>query len=374
LNVGSRPDGSPRNKVLIYERRHDDQINGKQEWIPKASYGIFCYNFKQFSIALLTPLILGSRSFPNNLVQGPLAGISCAPFRRLTWELSKPAFTYTEMISCKTLLYQVKSNERFIKKYPSEGPVCYQLSGNDPIELAKATQLVTEAGADLIDLNCGCPVNKIRSRGAGSSLLKNPTHLYKLIQAMKQNTQVPVSVKIRIDGHSNERFNHDLVLMLKDSGVDFITVHGRHWSEGYDVPCHYQQIQYFVEELRIPVIGNGDIHCIESLKSMFTTGCAGGMIGRAGVGQPWLIAKLKADLVNELFVSPSPIEIGKMFLTHVQELSELLGNEKFAVIQARKFAKYYARHLKNPREFSQTINICENLQQLTLACAHYFDQ
>lgn len=321
---------------------------------------------------MLKPLTLGSRSFPNNLIQGPLAGISCAPFRRLTWEFSQPAFTYTEMISSKTLLYKVKSNDRFIKKYESEGPVCYQLSGNNPIELAEATKLVTNVGADLIDLNCGCPVNKIRSRGAGSSLLRQPAHLYKLIQAMKQSTHVPVSIKIRVDGNSSERFNREIALMLKDSGVDFVTVHGRHWTEGYDTGCHYQQIQYFVEELPMPVIGNGDIACIDSLQNMFATGCAGAMIGRAGVGQPWLIAKLKAQLVSECFIKPDPADVGRMFLTHVHELSELLGNEKFAVIQARKFAKYYARHLQEPREFSQTVNVCENLQQLSLLCSQFF--
>jgi tRNA-dihydrouridine synthase B len=321
---------------------------------------------------LLTPLVLGSRSFPNNLVQGPLAGISCAPFRRLTWEHSKPAFSYTEMISCKTLLYQVRSNDRFIRKSPSEGPVCFQLSSNNPMELGEATKLVTQAGADLIDLNCGCPVNKIRSRGAGSSLLKDPAHLYKLIQAMKQNTHVPVSIKIRVDGNSNERYNRELALMLGESGVDFITVHGRHWSEGYDIPCHYPQIQFFVEELTIPVIGNGDIACFASLQAMLATGCAGVMIGRAGVGQPWLIAKLKAQLLQNSFTHPSPIEVGQMFLTHVEELSELLNNEKFAVIQARKFAKYYARHLTDPGQFSKIVNNAEDLHQLYNACQQYF--
>src|SRR5690349_6041065 len=111
------------------------------------------------------------------------------------------------MISCKTLIYQPKSSyQRYIQKKPEEGPVCFQLSGSDPIELAEATKMVSDYGADLIDLNCGCPVNKIRTKGAGSSLLTQPAKLYKLICAMKQNTSRPVSIKIRVEGHSGDTF------------------------------------------------------------------------------------------------------------------------------------------------------------------------
>lgn len=321
---------------------------------------------------MIKPLILGSRTFPVNIIQGPLAGISCAPFRRLTWEYSKPAFSCTEMISCKTLLYQANSHERFTKIDPREGPVCFQLSGNDPIELGEATKLVTQTGADLIDLNCGCPVNKIRSRGAGSSLLMNPQRLYKLITAMKQNTHVPVSIKIRVEGKSNDKFNQEIANVVTDAGADFLVVHGRHWTEHYETPCNHDQIQFFVAQLKIPVIGNGDIACVESLRKMFATGCAGVMIGRAGVGQPWLIKKLIAHMQQAEFTMPNHSEIGRMFVDHIKELSNLLGNDKFAVIQARKFAKYYARGLSDRIEFSDAINHCDNLEELIHITYRYF--
>ena len=182
-------------------------------------------------MTLIRPLILGSRCFPVNLVQGPLAGISCAPFRRLIWEYSQPAFSYTEMMSCKTVLYQSKSKIRFLAKDPHEGPVCFQLSGSDPHELGEAVKVVTAHGADLIDLNCGCPVTKIRSRGAGSKLLMDPSHLATLIAAMKSNTSVPVSIKIRVDGHSSDRLNQQMIAMLNESGVDFVTLPGSEVGE-----------------------------------------------------------------------------------------------------------------------------------------------
>ena len=321
---------------------------------------------------LIRTITLGSQTFPVNLIQGPLAGVSCAPFRRLTWEYSQPAFSCTEMISCKTLLHQSGSKQRFIKKDPKEGPVCFQLSGHDVGELAEAVKRVTDYGADLIDLNCGCPVKKIRSRGCGSRLLSKPSQLYQLIKAMKDHTHVPVSIKIRIDGSSTDRNNQDIANAVQDAGADFLVVHGRHWTEHYETSCNYEQIQFFVETLSIPVIGNGDVACVETLKKMFATGCAGVMIGRAGVGQPWLIGQLVAQIQDRPFTEPLQSDIGRLFVTHIQELANLLESEKFAVIQARKFAKYYARKLPARLEFCHSIQQCEKLSQLESICMQFF--
>jgi tRNA-dihydrouridine synthase B len=322
---------------------------------------------------MINALQLGNKHFPVNLIQGPLAGISCAPFRRLTWQYSPPAFSCTEMISCNTIIHQpTQSLQRFITKSALEGPVCFQLSANNAIDLAKATQRVTEYGADLIDLNCGCPVNKIRSKGAGSSLLMEPRKLYQMISAMKKNTHLPVSIKIRVEGGSNDIFNQEVAQVVSDAGADFLIVHGRHWTEHYETPCHHDEIQFFVETLAIPVIGNGDIACIDSLKKMFATGCAGVMLGRAGVGQPWLIGQLIAEMTQQKFTVPSPQKIGMIFLEHVTELALLLQNEKFALLQGRKLAKYYGRHLPNKMELMAAINQCEKLADLEKICLAYF--
>lgn len=314
---------------------------------------------------MITPLTLGKLTFPINIIQGPLAGVSCAPFRKLTWRYSQPAFSCTEMISCKTLLYQSAfSRKRFLQKDPKEGPVCFQLAGNDPVELAEATKIITDQGADLIDLNCGCPVKKIRSKGAGSHLLTNTATLYKLIRAMKENTSVPVSIKIRVEGHSADQFNQEVANVVRDAGADFLVVHGRHWTEHYETTCHYSEIAFFVNELKIPVIGNGDIACVESLTKMLDTGCAGVMLSRAGVGQPWLIRKLVTELNNKTYTIPSDKEIGMIFLEHVSDLSDLLNSEKFAILQSRKFAKYYVRNKALKDEFCSSVNTCENLKDL----------
>lgn len=329
--------------------------------------------FYSRELLVIKSLTLGNQIFPINIIQGPLAGVSCAPFRALTWKHGKPAFSCTEMISCKTLIHQSElSYRRFVYRDPEEGPVCFQLSASDPIELAEATRRVTDFGANLIDLNCGCPVKKIRGKGAGSSLLMNPTKLYHLICAMKQNTHVPVSIKIRVEGHSDDKFNHEIATVVKDAGADFLIVHGRHWTENYETPCQHEQIEFFVAELNIPIIGNGDIACVNSLKKMLNTGCAGVMIARAGVGQPWLIQKLITEMQAKDFLIPPLNTIGEIFIEHIYKLAQLLGNEKFALLQGRKLTKYYARTMPNKSEFCAAVNSCLNLLQLEKICREYF--
>lgn len=321
---------------------------------------------------MISTLQLGNTIFPINLIQGPLAGYSNAPFRSLTWEYGKPAFTCTEMISSKALINQPKrSLERYVKKAPGEGPVCFQLSGNDPKELAQAAKLVTDYGADLIDLNCGCPVKKIRRKGMGSSLLDNPSHLFDLITALKNNTSLPVSIKIRVQGDLDQT-NRNIVKVIQDSGVDYLIVHGRHWTENYEIDCRYDQIEYFVQELKIPVIGNGDVACLETLKKMYDTKCAGIMISRSGVGQPWLIAQLAAQMRGLDFRVPTLKNIGEIFLQHICKLSYLFDSEKFTIIQARKLVKYYARGIPNKIDLINAVNSCDSLANLEQIVEYYF--
>jgi tRNA-dihydrouridine synthase B len=321
---------------------------------------------------LIDQLNIGKLTFPINIIQGPLAGVSSAAFRLLTWQYSKPAFTYSEMISANALAKNSKkTRERFLTKDPNEGPVCFQLVGNTTRELTESVKIITDFGADLIDFNCGCSVPKIHGNGAGSSLLMDRPKLYKLLCALRQSTSLPLSVKIRV-AIANDETNKEIAQVLTETGVDCVVVHGRNWKEQYSTPCHYDAIQFFVEQMKIPVIGNGDVSCLDSLKKMFATGCAGVMIARAGVGQPWLIGKLVADIQQKPFTIPTIKEIGEIYITHVNHLAKLLKNEKIAVLQARKLARSYARNIKHRKEFCNAINSCDNFLDFQNLCTNYF--
>jgi len=312
----------------------------------------------------IKPLKIGSLEIRNNLIQGPLAGYSCAPFRKLVQRFGAPAYCTTEMISAKDLAHKATKLKRYIWKDPAEGLLCYQLSGHEPNDMAKASQIVTEAGADLIDINCGCPVTKIRSKGAGSRLLAQPEKIAQLIEAIKQNTHLPVTVKIRIDSYSGDNNNLRVAKAVESAGADLLIVHGRHWSEKYDTPCNLQQIAEIVAHCNIPVIANGDVKDLESLSRTFLkTGCAGIMIARASVGKPWLFSQLQAESAAKPFVQPSLSQVGAVFIEHIQALAEL-ETAYLAVLQARKLAKYYAGGLFESSLLQQTLNQCQNLAEV----------
>ncbi len=306
------------------------------------------------------------------LIQGPLAGVSCAPFRVLAHIWGQPAFCVTEMLSAHHLIHASKVARRFSFKDPREGKVCFQLSGTDPNDLARATEQVMEWGADSIDLNCGCPVAKIRKKGAGSKLLEDPHRLAILVQAMKAVSGVPISIKIRVDNEA-ARYSLEAAKAAEDAGVDHITVHGRHWTDSYDTPCRQDQIAEIVAALRIPVIANGDAQDAESVKHLLEhTGCAGVMISRAGVGQPWIFAKIRAELAGEIYIPPSLASIGDLFLQHVRGLIDLEG-EPIAILQSRKLVKYYARPLASRPVLLEQVNQVSDYVRLEGLTREYFN-
>lgn len=312
----------------------------------------------------IKPIILGKLQFSSNLIQAPLAGVSCAPFRELIHQYGGAAYAATEMISAKTLLH--KPPRRYIAKSPEEGMVCFQLSGNDPAELQQAAIIAVERGADLLDLNCGCPVEKIRKKGCGSKLLSEYMLLEEIISAIKAVVEVPVSVKIRVDGASQDRFNYEVVKRVNAAGADFLIVHGRHWSEHYETPVRLDEIANIVAQSQIPVIGNGDVKDYTSLMRMFETGCTGIMIGRASVGRPWLFQELIHADLGKTFNVPTKIEIGNLLLVHIRGLA-ILENETQALLQARKLTKYYLRAagIEDKHEAFKVINRFEELVQLS---------
>jgi tRNA-dihydrouridine synthase B len=310
---------------------------------------------------MIKPLQIGKLSFATNLIQGPLAGYTCAPMRVQTWKYGKVAYCSTEMISANYLVHAKKPPRRYVERDPLEGPLCVQLSASDPVDLAIATRTVNLQGAELIELNCGCPVAKIRRKNAGSRLLSDLDRLKRLCAALRENTEAAVSIKIRVSGEANDQDDFQIAKIIEESGADCLVVHGRHWGERYDVPCRNQQIAQLVSAVKIPVIGNGDVADQASLQAMFEeTGCAGVMIARATVGQPWLFAELS----DPDFIKPSGPEILAVFIDHMNRLADL-DTEYRALLQARKIVKYYLRGcVEKPVDYMQAVMHCADLPAL----------
>ncbi len=303
--------------------------------------------------------------FKKKLIQAPLAGYSCAPFRVLAEYWGKPDFCCSEMLSAHHIFSGSKQRKRYQYKSPHEGKLCVQLAGDEPHILAYAAQQAVSWGADLIDLNCGCPQPKIRKKNFGSKLLADSEHLYALVSAIKAAVSVPVLVKIRVDAQSGDSYNKDVAEAIEAAGANAVTVHGRHWMQDYDVSVNYADIAMIKDTVKIPVIGNGDIIDTASAKKMFSeTNCDAVMIARASVGQPWLFEKIHQELQGNVYIPPSLAEIGDIFLNHVQGLIELEG-EKIALLQIRKIGKYYARDYFDRILFLQEMGQVSTYHDLT---------
>ena len=312
---------------------------------------------------LLRPLTIGSLVLENNLVQAPLAGYSSAPFRSLTWRLGRPGLLTTEMISARAIQLGAKQQEQYLARAADEGRVSFQLWGNDPAAVEYAAKVAEDHGADAVDLNCGCPVKKVRAAGAGSKLMEDPPLIGRLVAAMRRGTKLPVSVKIRV-GTSDRNYNGVEVARIAESeGADFIAVHGRHAAERYAHPARYERIAEVVQAVKIPVFGNGDVEDGETARRMFATGCAGVMVGRACMGAPWVFAKIKAELTGAEWTPPARAEMAAILLEHYDLLCGLVGAVR-AIRQTRKLGAFYSRGLAGAKEFRNRMNTLDSRDDL----------
>lgn len=312
-----------------------------------------------------SPLQIGSLTLPHRLIQGPLAGYSCAPFRELFNIYTPPAYCVSEMSSAIDILRKHSSQSRYIYRASTEKHLAYQISGNEPHVLAEAAAKLQSLGADIIDINCGCPKSKVRKKGAGSALLEDPQKLIAIISRVRAAISIPLTIKIRIQ--NNEK---DLTLakQIEDAGANALIVHGRRWAENYDIPCNWHQIANIKKAINIPVIVNGDIRDIFSLrKALEISECDGFMISRAGTGKPWLYQ----DFLNLKASDITFDEKLKLFMLHLEGLSRLESEHK-AVLQSKSLVRYYfKKQLDEPllQQFYQLSSLME-IKAFLVKAAH----
>jgi nifR3 family TIM-barrel protein len=322
---------------------------------------------------LLEPITIRGLTLPNRILQAPLAGYSNAPFRLLCRRLGDPGLVATEMISAKALVLGNPHNAFYLHREPGEGPVQYQLWGTEPAALEAAVRICEEHGADAVDLNCGCPVRKVNASGAGVKLMTDPPLIARCVEAMRRGTDLPVSVKIRV-GPDAQTFNCiEVGRLAADAGVDFLTIHGRHGKERYATPVRAEWIRRVVEDLHpLPVIANGDVCDGETADRLHRlTDAAGVMVGRACMGDPWVFARIRAELKGEVFVEPGGAERGSVLLEHYRRLVEIMGEYR-ATRHVRKLAAFYSRGLAGSRRFRTGLNQCRDAESFTAHVREHF--
>ncbi|MGB4984479.1 MAG: tRNA dihydrouridine synthase DusB [Erysipelotrichaceae bacterium] len=290
---------------------------------------------------------IGDIEIKNQVVVGPLAGISNSAFRELS-NMFGAGLIYTEMVSDKAICYSSKKTLDMTRMGDNEGLVAMQLFGSDIDSVVQAGKYLDEnTKCAIIDFNMGCPMPKITKPGSGSALLKDPQKAYEIVKALVDNVKKPVTVKVRIGWDSNSINVVEIAKLMEKAGVKAIAVHGRHTKQLYSGKADWSMIKAVKDSVSIPVIGNGDIKTMEDAKRMITeTGCDAIMLARGILGNPWLIDQCVKYLDNEnLDVNISCHDKFNMARDHAQRLIKIKG-EKYAMAEMRSFGCWYIHGLK----------------------------
>lgn len=291
---------------------------------------------------------IGNIEINNPVVMAPMAGITNLAFRKIVKEFGA-GLVYSEMVSDKAICYGNKKTLDMLKVDDEEHPVSIQLFGGEVESMVKAAKYIDKnSNCDIIDINCGCPVQKVLKANAGSQLLKDPQLIYEIVSNIVKNVKKPVTVKIRI-GFDKEHINAvEVARLVERAGASAIAVHGRTRSQIYEGKADWSMIKKVKEAVTIPVIGNGDIRSVEDAWAMIEqTGCDAVMIGRAALGNPWLIKQV-CDSFNGIkdVKEPTYHEKIEWCLMHAKRLMKI-EPERIAISQMRGHAPWYIKGLKN---------------------------
>lgn len=303
---------------------------------------------------------IGDVEIPNRVVVAPMAGISNAAFRVTVKEFGA-GLVVCEMISDKGIQQRNKKTLDMLYIDEREYPLSVQIFGGDKETLVEAAKFVEEnTKAAIIDINMGCPVNKVIKAEAGAKWLLDPNKVYEMVDAVSSAVNLPVTVKMRIGWDEEHLFAVENALAAEKAGASAIAMHGRTRVQMYEGKANWEVLKEVKQHLTIPFMGNGDVRTPEDAKRMLEyVGADGVMIGRAALGNPWMIQRTKHYLeTGELMPEPAPREKIATAKVHLQRLVDLKG-EKIATREFRQHAAYYLKGIPRAAKVKAAINQAE---------------
>ena len=325
---------------------------------------------------------IGAVDLASPLAIAPMAGMTDTAFRRLVKRHGGCGLVVSEMVSSEGLVRGIDRTLEYAEYTEEERPVSIQIFGGDPEKMAAAAQVVEGMGADIVDVNMGCPVPKIAKHNAGCSLMREPAHAASVIASMVKAVRIPVTVKMRAGWNDGDRNAPTLAKMVQDAGASAIAVHGRTAEQSYTGLADWDLVARIASELTIPVFGSGDCIEPEQIVERLRSGVQGVLVGRGVLRNPWILQQ-----ANDLIAGRAPRQVtleerGRFLLDYIELLlsertdeSRALTHERWVVNKLRALGSWYTKGLENGSHLRTAINSAESLQQVrddiaTFFCAH----
>ncbi len=322
---------------------------------------------------LIIVMQIGPYILKNNLIVAPMAGVTDRPFRQLCKKMGA-GMAVSEMVSCNSLLWGSEKTRRRANHEGEVDPISVQIAGADPTMMAQAACYNVEQGAQIIDINMGCPAKKICNTMAGSALLQNERLVGKILDSVVRAVDVPVTLKIRTGWDKEHKNALVIARIAENAGIQALAIHGRTRACAYTGNAEYDTIATVKTAVRIPIIANGDINTPEEAKKILEyTAADAVMIGRAAQGRPWIFREINYFLATGRYLpSPEVNEIHHVLINHLRDLYDFYG-EYSGVRIARKHISWYTKGLIGSAVFRHAMNRLQTTDQQLSVINEFFD-
>ncbi len=321
---------------------------------------------------LKLPIQVGALSFSSNLLMAPMSGISLLPLRILLQELGAGC-TVTELISCHGINYGNQKTLNMLYIDPKEKFTGIQLFGADPKAMAKAAIVAQEHKAKFIDINMGCPMNKVIKKGAGAALMTDPKKVEKIISEIKKNIQIPLSIKVRLGMNSQSINANEIIKIAEDYDLAFATIHGRTRTQLYSGVANWDYIEEVAKLSQIPIIGNGDLHTPQIVSERANkTNCAGVMLARGYMQNPFIF--LESLDLNISFTKQDYFEVIKrLHFLYIEHANRFSWQEKTLLVQFRKFPVWFSFGMNGAAKFRKNAFASKTLEEFMLITEEFYN-